>query len=96
MPTWSSSYGKRLKDTRTVPASGRFTWSVNQSTRPIVQKEVVEATEETPLRIETFSGGQTTPTQTVDHELTVTAANLASGADLCRSTSTGRPRTTST
>ncbi|HSE10849.1 MAG TPA: M14 family zinc carboxypeptidase [Nocardioidaceae bacterium] len=75
-PTWSSSFQDHLESTMTVGAKGRYTWHVNQSTRPIVQKKLVEITEDEPIRSETFEGGPTTVGQSVDHEFTMTETGV--------------------
>ncbi len=71
-PTWESSFEDHLETTMTVGDKGRYTWHVNQSTRPVVQKKLVEITESDPIRSETFEGGATTVGESVDHEFTVT------------------------
>jgi hypothetical protein len=75
-PTWSSSFEDHLESTMTVGSKGRYTWHVNQSTRPIVQKKLVEITENEPIRTETFEGGPTTVGQAVDHEFTMTETDV--------------------
>lgn len=81
-PTWAGSVKDRLETTTKVPASGKFTWHVNQSTRPVVQERISEATEETPVREQAFTGGPTTRAQTVDHEFQVTAEDAAEVLDV--------------
>ena len=75
-PTWESSFEDSLSSTMRVGASGKYTWHVNQSTRPVVQAKLVEITEDSEVRSETFTGGPTTIGQTVDHELTVTETGM--------------------
>jgi len=75
-PTWESSFQDSLTSTMRVGATGRYTWDVNQSTRPVVQAKLVEITEDSPVRSETFTGGPTTVGQTVDHEFTVTETGM--------------------
>jgi hypothetical protein len=75
-PTWSSSFTDRLETTMRVDSKGRYTWHVNQSTRPVVQKKLVEITENEPIRSETFEGGATTVGQEVDHEFTMTETDV--------------------
>jgi hypothetical protein len=67
-PTWKSSFTDSLNTTMKVGQKGRYTWHVNQSTRPVVQKKLVEITEERSVRTETIEGGATTVNQVVDHE----------------------------
>jgi hypothetical protein len=51
-----------LDSTTVVPASGRFGWHVNQSTRPFVGGgAVVEKLDEKPSREDTFTGGGPSP-----------------------------------
>jgi hypothetical protein len=71
-PTWESSFTDRLDTTMQVGAKGRYTWHVNQSTRPVVQEKLVEITEEESVRSETFEGGPTTVNETVDHDFEIT------------------------
>ncbi len=75
-PTWEGSFEDSLSSTMRVGASGKYTWDVNQSTRPIVQAKMVEITEDSALRSETFTGGATTVGQKVDHEFTVTETGV--------------------
>ncbi|MGA9746442.1 MAG: M14 family zinc carboxypeptidase [Nocardioides sp.] len=77
-PTWEGSFQDTLDSTMKVGTSGRYTWHVNQSTRPVVQEKLVEITEDQPLRSQTFEGSSTTVGQSVDHEFTVTET----GADV--------------
>ena len=63
-----------------VGSGGKFTWHVNQSTRPVVQDKLVEITEDEPVRSQTYQGGPTTIGQHVDHEFTVTET----GTDLLK------------
>jgi hypothetical protein len=78
-PTWEDSFEDRLETTMTVGSKGRYTWHVNQSTRPVVQAKLVRVLSEEPKRSETFEGGATTVGESVDHELTITES-----ADLLR------------
>ncbi|HEX4977458.1 MAG TPA: M14 family zinc carboxypeptidase, partial [Nocardioides sp.] len=75
-PTWESSFEDSLTSTMRVGASGRYTWDVNQSTRPVAQAKLVEITEDQPVRSQTFTGGPTTVGQSVDHEFTVTETGM--------------------
>ncbi len=75
-PTWEGSFEDSLSSTMRVGASGKYTWDVNQSTRPIVQAKMVEITEDSALRSQTFTGGATTVGQKVDHEFTVTETGV--------------------
>ncbi len=75
-PTWESSFTDTLDTTMTVGNNGRYVWHVNQSTRPVVQQKLVEITEDTPVRSETFEGGPTTVGEHVDHEFVVTETGM--------------------
>ena len=75
-PTWDSSFEDRLETTMRVGANGKYTWHVNQSTRPVVQAKLVEIQQDSAIRSETFTGGPTTIGQKVDHEFTVTESGM--------------------
>jgi hypothetical protein len=75
-PTWESSFTDRLNTSMTVGATGRYTWHINQSTRPVVQDKLVEITEDEPVRSETYQGGPTTIGQSVDHDFNVTETGI--------------------
>jgi hypothetical protein len=75
-PTWEGSFEDKLSSTMRVGANGKYTWDVNQSTRPIVQAKMVEVTEDSAVRSEEFTGGATTVGQKVDHEFTVTESGV--------------------
>jgi len=73
-----------LDSTTTVPASGRFAWHINQSTRPFVGGgAVIEKLDDAPSREDTFTGGgpdpqNNTPTSgSEDREFTVTPEDNA-------------------
>ncbi len=75
-PTWESSFIDTLNSTMQVGSTGKYTWHVNQSTRPVVQDKLVEITEDKPVRSETIQGGPTTIGQSVDHPFTVTETGM--------------------
>ncbi|RHW29100.1 carboxypeptidase [Nocardioides immobilis] len=75
-PTWESSFTDTLNTTMQVGDNGRFTWHINQSTRPVVQEKLVEITEDKPVRSETYQGGPTTIGQHVDHPFTITETGI--------------------
>ena len=75
-PTWSGSVADTLDTTMRVGPSGEFTWHTNPSTRPVVQKKLIEITEDTPVRSQEWTGAATTPGQSVDHEFTVTESDM--------------------
>ena len=68
-----------VETTTTVPASGAFTWHVNQSTRPFVGGgAIIRELSKTPSREETFTGGGPSPdnapaTGSEDREYTIAA-----------------------
>ena len=59
-----------------VPSNGKYTWHVNQSTRPVVQDKLVQITEDKPVRTESYQGGPTTVGQSVDHPFTITESGI--------------------
>jgi hypothetical protein len=73
-PTYDgSSFTDRLDTTTTVPASGKVSWHVNPSTRPLVMKHRLEVLAEEPTREETYTASTASlPTQHEDVELVVT------------------------
>lgn len=75
-PTWESSFTDTLDTTMQVGDGGKFTWHINQSTRPVVQEKLVEITEDKPVRTQTYAGGPTTVGQEVDHDFTITETGI--------------------
>jgi Zinc carboxypeptidase len=75
-PTWESSFTDRLDTTMQVGNTGKFTWHINQSTRPVVQDKLVEITEDQPVRSESYTGGPTTVGEHVDHPFTITETGM--------------------
>ena len=75
-PTWESSFIDSLDSTMQVPSNGKYTWHVNQSTRPVVQDKLVQITEDKPVRTESYQGGPTTIGQSVDHPFTITESGI--------------------
>ena len=75
-PTWEGSFTDTLDSTMRVGAHGRYTWHVNQSTRPVVQAKLVEITEDEPVRSQTYEGGATTVGDHVDHEFVVSESGM--------------------
>ncbi|HEU4511729.1 MAG TPA: M14 family zinc carboxypeptidase [Nocardioidaceae bacterium] len=75
-PTWDSSFQDSLDTSMVVGDKGRYTWHVNQSTRPVVQAKLVEIMQDEPVRSESFEGGPTTVGQAVDHEFTMTETGI--------------------
>lgn len=82
-PTWSSSFRDFVDSSITVPASGRFSWIVNPSTRPVVRSRTYEKVAATPFATKTFEGGMLTPvTGTADYEYVVTRTTDVLKVDL--------------
>ncbi len=76
-PTWESSFTDRLNSTMKVGAGGRYTWHVNQSTRPVVATRLTKVLRSEPVRSKTYTGGPTAPvTGVVDHRFTVTETGI--------------------
>jgi hypothetical protein len=75
-PTWESSFIDTLNTTMQVGDNGKFTWHINQSTRPVVQEKLVEITEDQPVRSQTYQGGPTAVGQQVDHPFTITETGM--------------------
>ncbi len=75
-PTWESSFTDTLDTTMKVGPTGKYTWHVNQSTRPVVMDKLVEITQDEPVRSESYAGGPTAVNQTVDHPFTITETGM--------------------
>ncbi len=75
-PTWEGSYRDALDTSMKVGRKGRYTWHVNQSTRPVVADKLVQITEDQPVRSQTYQGGPTAPGDAVDHPFTVTEREI--------------------
>ncbi len=58
-PTWTGAIQDTIDTTMVVGPSGRFTWHVNPSTRPVVMSRQYRVTASEPLRRQTYTG--TTP-----------------------------------
>lgn len=69
-PTWSGAIQDTLETAMTVGSSGKYTWHVNPSTRPVVQARQTRTISSEPLKQETFTG-TTPPAQSTDKEFTV-------------------------
>ena len=75
-PTWEGSFTDTLDTSMRVGPTGRYTWHVNQSTRPVVMDKLVEITEDTPVRTQRYQGGPTMVNQSVDHPFTITETGI--------------------
>jgi hypothetical protein len=75
-PTWESSFTDSLNTSMEVGPKGRYTWHVNQSTRPVVQEKLVEITEEQPVRTQAFEGGATMVNEEVDHDFAMPETDI--------------------
>ncbi|MBZ5735685.1 hypothetical protein K8Z61_14415 [Nocardioides sp. TRM66260-LWL] len=72
-PTWSSSFEDFVDSTLKVGRTGRFSWIVNPSTRPVVRSRTYEKPAATPFATKTVEGGSLTPlTGTADYEFVAT------------------------
>ena len=69
-PTWSSSVSDTLDTTMVVGPSGRYTWHVNPSTRPVVQSRQIRTLAGEPTKTETTTG-TTAPLSSTDTEFVV-------------------------
>ncbi|MGH3311935.1 MAG: M14 family metallopeptidase [Streptomyces sp.] len=72
-PTWSDAIEDSLDTTMKVDSSGKYTWHVNPSTRPVVQARQNKVISSDPLKQETFTG-TTPPAQSTDKEFVVDRA----------------------
>ncbi|WP_232681048.1 M14 family zinc carboxypeptidase [Nocardioides sp. R-C-SC26] len=70
-PTWSASFDDFVDTSMRVPASGRFSWLVNPSTRPVVTSRTFTVTKSSPFRSKTFSGAAPLPSTSTDYEFVV-------------------------
>ena len=66
MPTWSGSFTDVVETELTVPASGRFEWHTNPSTRPIVMGKRYAKLADAPKRTFTKDGTVPAPGESVD------------------------------
>jgi hypothetical protein len=63
----------KLETTMRIPSSGKFTWHVNPSTRPIVAENRIPGVAEDPSRTQTWENTEATlPTEHIDKEFTIT------------------------
>lgn len=69
-PTWSGSFQDTLDTSMVVGSSGRYTWHVNPSTRPVVQSRLIRTLESEPTKSETTTG-TTAPLASTDTEFVV-------------------------
>lgn len=70
-PTWEGSFADFVDTRMTVPRSGRVSWLVNPSTRPVVRPRTYEVLATEPFAAKTFEGGPTAPSSTTDYEYVV-------------------------
>lgn len=70
-PTWKSSFDDFIDTTMTVPASGRFSWLVNPSTRPVVASHTYEVPQGKPFAKQTDTAAVPPPLSSADHEFVV-------------------------
>ena len=67
-PTWDSSFADFVDTSITVPRSGRFSWLVNPSTRPVVAPKTYTVPEETPFARQVDTEAVPAPLGTTDIE----------------------------
>jgi hypothetical protein len=72
-PTWEGSYADGVESTMTVPSTGRFTWHVNPSTRPVVMSKTYSRIAEAPYESETITGTPATVGSSSEHTVTLAA-----------------------
>ncbi|MEJ7834152.1 MAG: M14 family metallopeptidase [Nocardioides sp.] len=70
-PTWESSFADFVNTTIKVGRSGRFSWIVNPSTRPVVESRTFEVLNPTPFKTETDQGTGPPPGGHIDEEFVV-------------------------
>jgi murein tripeptide amidase MpaA len=75
-PTWEGSVRDTLESVYRS-RGGRLVWHVNPSTRPVNEARRIPRFEERSLRSQTFEGEPGVPTQSTDHEFTLTAKEAA-------------------
>ena len=72
-PTWEGSFPDGVDSTMTVPATGRFTWHVNPSTRPVVMPKTYEELADTPYETGTTTGTPAAVGSSSEHTVTLDA-----------------------
>ena len=70
-PTWEGSFADFTDTRMTVGRSGRVSWIVNPSTRPVVRPRTFEVLSKTPFASKTFTGTPSVPNQSTDYEYVV-------------------------
>ena len=70
-PTWEGSFADFVDTRMTVPRSGKVSWLVNPSTRPVVRPRTYQLLAKTPFASETFTGGPSAPNSSTDFEYVV-------------------------
>lgn len=80
-PTWEGGFDDSVSASLTVPRTGRFSWIVNPSTRPVVQPRPYKVLASKPSSTKTYEG-TVAPLTNVDHEFTVTKTADVLSVDL--------------
>lgn len=81
-PTWSSSFADFSDTSMRVGRSGKVSWIVNPSTRPVVEPRPYEVTRKTPEFSESWTEPVPVPLDHTDHELVVDEATDVIEIDL--------------
>lgn len=67
-PTWEGSFADFTTTSIVVPSSGKVSWLVNPSTRPVVRPRTYQVLSTKPFASKTYTGTPTVPNQATDHE----------------------------
>ncbi|GAB3247674.1 M14 family metallopeptidase [Nocardioides dilutus] len=71
-PTWEGSFADGVTSAIKLGRTGRFSWMVNPSTRPVVRSRTYQVLGDAPFRTETIEGTTATPNNHTDTEFVVT------------------------
>jgi murein tripeptide amidase MpaA len=75
-PTWEGSVRDHLESVYRS-RGGRLVWHVNPSTRPVNEAREIPTFEERSLRTETYTGEASLPSQSTDHDFTLSESEAA-------------------
>jgi hypothetical protein len=81
-PTWEGSFADFVDTSMTVPATGRVSWLVNPSTRPVVRPRTYQVLSTKPFASKTFAGGALAPASNTDYEYVVRTKAAVMQVDL--------------
>ncbi len=73
-PTWKSSFRDRINTKIKVGRSGRFSWTVNPSTRPVVRPRTYQVMDSEPFRRQVIEGTTPPPAESADREVVLDRA----------------------